>query len=193
MENLRAAGTIAGESSRAYDEIVTISMVQLGPFPSLLLLSLLLAFKTTGGLCCSPSDPRCPFVCAQVTCRAIGIGAYLVRLGQRIIQVENSHIILTGVTALNKVPSSGCMSSMALSFPPLPVWAPSLSHGTSEVEIQPQLRGDLPVQRCGLTNRAREQLVCQQSPVCFPWELCLGAGTGGLHIQQPAGRSADHA
>ncbi|KAK2522859.1 Acacb [Columba guinea] len=39
----------------------------------------------------------------QVTCRAIGIGAYLVRLGQRVIQVENSHIILTGVTALNKV------------------------------------------------------------------------------------------
>uniref|UniRef100_A0A8C9UAR0 acetyl-CoA carboxylase n=1 Tax=Serinus canaria TaxID=9135 RepID=A0A8C9UAR0_SERCA len=64
VENLRAAGTIAGESSRAYDEIVTISMV---------------------------------------SCRSIGIGAYLVRLGQRVIQVENSHIILTGVTALNKV------------------------------------------------------------------------------------------
>lgn len=47
MENLRAAGTIAGESSRAYDEIVTISMVQLGPFPSLLLPSLLLALKVT--------------------------------------------------------------------------------------------------------------------------------------------------
>ncbi len=39
----------------------------------------------------------------QVTCRAIGIGAYLVRLGQRVIQVENSHIILTGSGALNKV------------------------------------------------------------------------------------------
>lgn len=39
----------------------------------------------------------------QVTCRAIGIGAYLVRLGQRVIQVENSHIILTGASALNKV------------------------------------------------------------------------------------------
>lgn len=38
-----------------------------------------------------------------MTCRAIGIGAYLVRLGQRICQVENSHIILTGATALNKV------------------------------------------------------------------------------------------
>ena len=39
----------------------------------------------------------------QVTCRAIGIGAYLVRLGQRVIQVSNSHIILTGAGALNKV------------------------------------------------------------------------------------------
>ncbi|XP_061907231.1 acetyl-CoA carboxylase isoform X1 [Entelurus aequoreus] len=64
VENLRGSGTIAGESSQAYEEIITISMV---------------------------------------TCRAIGIGAYLVRLGQRVIQVENSHIILTGASALNKV------------------------------------------------------------------------------------------
>jgi len=55
---------IAGETSRAYQDIVTISMV---------------------------------------TCRAIGIGAYLVRLGQRVIQIENSHIILTGYSTLNKV------------------------------------------------------------------------------------------
>ena len=39
----------------------------------------------------------------KVTCRAVGIGSYLLRLGQRIIQVENSHIILTGYQALNKV------------------------------------------------------------------------------------------
>ncbi|XP_069882456.1 acetyl-CoA carboxylase 2 isoform X1 [Dipodomys merriami] len=64
VENLRGSGMIAGESSLAYDEIVTISMV---------------------------------------TCRALGIGAYLVRLGQRVIQVDNSHIILTGASALNKV------------------------------------------------------------------------------------------
>ena len=38
-----------------------------------------------------------------MTCRAVGIGAYLVRLGSRVIQVENSHIILTGAGALNKV------------------------------------------------------------------------------------------
>ncbi|NXI04732.1 ACAC carboxylase, partial [Pachycephala philippinensis] len=64
VENLRGCGMIAGESSLAYDSVITISLV---------------------------------------TCRAIGIGAYLVRLGQRTIQVENSHIILTGFGALNKV------------------------------------------------------------------------------------------
>lgn len=64
VENLRNAGMIAGETSQAYNEVVTISMV---------------------------------------TCRSIGIGSYLVRLGQRIIQIENSHIILTGYSALNKL------------------------------------------------------------------------------------------
>uniref|UniRef100_A0A3Q3IDI1 acetyl-CoA carboxylase n=1 Tax=Monopterus albus TaxID=43700 RepID=A0A3Q3IDI1_MONAL len=64
VENLRGSGMIAGESSLAYEEIITMNLV---------------------------------------TCRAIGIGAYLVRLGQRIIQVDNSHIILTGAGALNKV------------------------------------------------------------------------------------------
>ncbi|XP_012247167.1 acetyl-CoA carboxylase isoform X3 [Bombus impatiens] len=64
VENLKYAGMIAGETSKAYDEIVTISIV---------------------------------------SCRAIGIGAYLVRLGQRVIQIENSHIILTGYKALNTV------------------------------------------------------------------------------------------
>lgn len=64
MENLKFAGMIAGETSAAYEEVVTISMV---------------------------------------SCRAIGIGSYLVRLGQRVIQIENSHIILTGYSALNKV------------------------------------------------------------------------------------------
>jgi len=48
-----------------------------------------------------------------VTCRAIGIGAYLVRLGQRVIQVDNSHIILTGASALNKVLGREVYSSNA--------------------------------------------------------------------------------
>ncbi|KAI1309415.1 Acetyl-CoA carboxylase [Halotydeus destructor] len=64
VENLKFAGMIAGESSLAYKEIVTVTMV---------------------------------------TCRAIGIGSYLARLSQRVIQLENSHIILTGAGALNKL------------------------------------------------------------------------------------------
>ncbi|KAF6778945.1 hypothetical protein AHF37_01156 [Paragonimus kellicotti] len=64
VENLRGSAMIAGETSAAYDDIFTITIV---------------------------------------TNRAIGIGAYLARLGQRIIQVKNSHIILTGAMALNKL------------------------------------------------------------------------------------------
>ncbi|XP_063969752.1 acetyl-CoA carboxylase-like isoform X3 [Lytechinus pictus] len=64
VENLRGSGMIAGGTSRAYEQIITLNMV---------------------------------------TCRAIGIGSYVVRLGQRIVQNENSHIILTGAAALNKV------------------------------------------------------------------------------------------
>ena len=40
---------------------------------------------------------------SMVSARAIGIGAYLVRLGQRVVQVDNSSIILTGAGALNKL------------------------------------------------------------------------------------------
>ena len=64
MENLRASGQIAGETSAAYAETMTITLT---------------------------------------SCRSVGIGAYLVRLGQRTIQTERSHIILTGFNALNKL------------------------------------------------------------------------------------------
>ncbi|KAL7749387.1 acetyl-coenzyme-A carboxylase [Sorochytrium milnesiophthora] len=64
VENLRGSGLIAGESSRAYEDIFTITLV---------------------------------------ACRSVGIGAYLVRLGQRTIQTEGQPIILTGAAALNKV------------------------------------------------------------------------------------------
>jgi biotin carboxylase/acetyl-CoA carboxylase carboxyltransferase component/biotin carboxyl carrier protein len=44
------------------------------------------------------------FTLTYVTARSVGIGAYLVRLGQRVIQKENAApIILTGFSALNKV------------------------------------------------------------------------------------------
>eukprot|EP00741_Cyanophora_paradoxa_P025193 tig00000350_g24318.t1 len=65
VENLSGSGMIAGETSRAYDEIFTLTFV---------------------------------------TARTVGIGAYLVRLGQRVIQNRGpGPIILTGFSALNKV------------------------------------------------------------------------------------------
>jgi len=64
VENLRGSGMIAGETSRAYDEIFTLS---------------------------------------YVTGRSVGIGAYLVRLGQRVIQMQQGPMILTGFSALNKL------------------------------------------------------------------------------------------
>jgi acetyl-CoA carboxylase / biotin carboxylase 1 len=65
VENLKGSGLIAGETSAAYDDIFTMTIV-LG--------------------------------------RTVGIGAYLVRLGQRTIQRSSgSPIILTGYQALNKL------------------------------------------------------------------------------------------
>jgi acetyl-CoA carboxylase / biotin carboxylase 1 len=64
VESLKGSGLIAGETSRAYDDIFTATLV---------------------------------------TCRSVGIGAYLVRLGQRVVQVQGQPIILTGNGALNKV------------------------------------------------------------------------------------------
>ena len=64
VECLRGSGLIAGETSRAYDDVFTITLV---------------------------------------TCRSVGIGAYLVRLGQRTIQIEGQPIILTGAPAINKL------------------------------------------------------------------------------------------
>ncbi len=65
VENLRGSGMIAGETSKAYEDIFTLTVV---------------------------------------TGRSVGIGAYLVRLGQRTIQkTEKAPIILTGYQALNKL------------------------------------------------------------------------------------------
>lgn len=43
------------------------------------------------------------FTLSYVTGRSVGIGAYLVRLGQRVIQMNQGPIILTGFSALNKL------------------------------------------------------------------------------------------
>ncbi|OQR88272.1 acetyl-CoA carboxylase [Achlya hypogyna] len=65
VENLKGSGCIAGESSRAYNDVFTLT-----------------------------------YVCG----RSVGIGAYLVRLGQRTVQnATSAPIILTGFQALNKL------------------------------------------------------------------------------------------
>lgn len=64
VENLQGSGKIAGETSRAYNDIFTLS---------------------------------------YCTGRSVGIGAYLLRLGQRVIQKTEGPIILTGYQALNKL------------------------------------------------------------------------------------------
>ncbi|KAL9087549.1 MAG: hypothetical protein Q9159_003565 [Coniocarpon cinnabarinum] len=64
VECLKGSGLIAGETSRAYDDIFTVTLV---------------------------------------TCRSVGIGAYLVRLGHRTVQIEGQPIILTGAPAINKL------------------------------------------------------------------------------------------
>ena len=102
---------IAGETSQAYEEVFTISLVGMATHPSPAVHCDLPPPFPPPPL--PPSLPPSllslpPFLPpSQVTCRAIGIGAYLVRLGQRVIQLENSHIILTGAGALNKVGREG--------------------------------------------------------------------------------------
>lgn len=97
VENLKYAGMIAGESSQAYNEIVTITMV---------------------------------------TCRAIGIGSYLARLSQRVIQLENSHINLTGARALNKLlgrevyTSNNQLGGIQIMF------ANGVSHATAQDDLE---------------------------------------------------------
>jgi len=71
VENLRGSGMIAGETSRAYSDVFTLTLV---------------------------------------TGRTVGIGAYLVRLGQRAIQTKGP-VILTGASALNKVLGRNVYSS----------------------------------------------------------------------------------
>ena len=43
------------------------------------------------------------FTLSYVTGRSVGIGAYLNRLGQRVIQMQQGPMILTGYSALNKL------------------------------------------------------------------------------------------
>lgn len=96
VECLRGSGLIAGETSRAYDDIFTISMV---------------------------------------TARSVGIGAYLVRLGQRVVQVEGQPIILTGAQAINKVLGKEVYTSNIQLGGPQIMYKNGISHLTAASDL----------------------------------------------------------
>ena len=69
VECLRGSGLIAGATSKAYEDIFTVTLV---------------------------------------TCRSVGIGAYLVRLGQRAIQIEGQPIVRFTYNPANAIDSYWC-------------------------------------------------------------------------------------
>jgi acetyl-CoA carboxylase/biotin carboxylase 1 len=88
VENLKGSGLIAGETSLAYNAIFTLTIV-LGRYDILKRF-----FQEIDHCLLTPFS----------LFRTVGIGAYLVRLGQRTIQKTSaSPIILTGYQALNKL------------------------------------------------------------------------------------------
>lgn len=66
----------------------------------------------------------------------VGIGAYLVRLGQRTIQNEQSHIILTGHTAINKLLGRDVYASSLQLGGPQIMYANGVSHLTSANDFE---------------------------------------------------------
>jgi acetyl-CoA carboxylase / biotin carboxylase 1 len=98
VENLRGSGTIAGDTSRAYEDVFTLT---------------------------------------YVTGRCVGIGAYLVRLGQRTIQkVSNAPILLTGYQALNKLMGTPVYSSNSQLGGPSIMYSNGVSHLTVDDDIE---------------------------------------------------------
>ncbi|KAL7421005.1 acetyl-coenzyme-A carboxylase [Cryptotrichosporon argae] len=101
VECLRGSGLIAGETSRAYDDIFTISMV---------------------------------------TARSVGIGAYLLRLGQRVVQIEGNPIILTGAQAINKVLGKEVYTSNLQLGGPQIMYRNGISHLTASSDLDGALQ-----------------------------------------------------
>merc|ERR1711937_507817 len=97
VENLQGSGKIAGETSRAYNEIFTLS---------------------------------------YVTGRSVGIGAYLVRLGQRIIQMKQGPMLLTGYGALNKLLGREVYTSQDQLGGPQVMYPNGVSHLTVESDVE---------------------------------------------------------
>eukprot|EP01094_Clydonella_sp_ATCC50884_P002538 TRINITY_DN11939_c0_g1_i1.p1 TRINITY_DN11939_c0_g1~~TRINITY_DN11939_c0_g1_i1.p1 ORF type:complete len:2190 (+),score=948.83 TRINITY_DN11939_c0_g1_i1:693-6572(+) len=97
VENLRGSGMIAGETSRAYEEVFTITLA---------------------------------------TGRSVGIGAYLVRLGQRTVQ-NNAPVILTGAVAINKLLGRDVYTSNTQLGGPQIMYR----NGVSHIDVSDDLRG----------------------------------------------------
>lgn len=92
------SGLIAGETSRAYDEIFTLTLVN---------------------------------------GRTVGIGAYLVRLGQRTIQkTRNCPIILTGYQALNKLMGRDIYTTNDQLGGPMIMFSNGVSHLLAETHYE---------------------------------------------------------
>jgi len=77
------------------------------------------------------------FTLSYVTGRTVGIGAYLVRLGQRCIQkVQSAPIILTGYEALNKLMGSEVYSSNLQLGGPKVMYNNGVAHETVENDFE---------------------------------------------------------
>lgn len=77
------------------------------------------------------------FTLTFVTGRSVGIGAYLVRLGQRVIQKQSQPIILTGVQALNQLLGRNVYASN------LQIGGPQImaANGVSHLVVKTDLEG----------------------------------------------------
>ncbi|KAJ5067483.1 acetyl-coa carboxylase isoform a [Anaeramoeba ignava] len=76
------------------------------------------------------------FTISYVTGRAVGIGSYLVRLGQRVIQKNDSPIILTGAQALNKLLGSNIYTSNIQIGGPQIMGANGISHRIVQNDLE---------------------------------------------------------
>jgi acetyl-CoA carboxylase / biotin carboxylase 1 len=151
VENLQGSGKIAGETSRAYDEIFTLS---------------------------------------YVTGRSVGIGAYLVRLGQRVIQMKQGPIILTGYSALNKLLGRDVYTSQDQLGGPQIMYPNGVSHDIVEDDQQgvasilkwlsfvPKTVGGLPASR-PLSDPVDRPVAWRPTPTPYDPRLML-SGTSEL-------------
>lgn len=112
-----------------------------------------------------------------MTCRAVGIGSYLVRLGQRVIQVENAHLILTGAPALNKVNSiMHVLLNGLLSLLSCIILAKKLFQKSMKLDDERSLKNAfLP------------------SFISIVISFASGSWPPSVHVKPSAGRTSDHA